>query len=73
VSLPSMNATVSKTVAVASGATSTPISIGTGAPTVRQVPVSTTVVSTSQAVSNVSGKEQLSAQETFFFFLGVGR
>jgi nuclear factor related to kappa-B-binding protein len=49
VSLPSMNATVSKTVAVASGATSTPISIGTGAPTVRQVPVSTTVVSTSQA------------------------
>ncbi|XP_005863083.1 PREDICTED: nuclear factor related to kappa-B-binding protein isoform X2 [Myotis brandtii] len=49
VSLPSMNAAVSKTVAVASGATSTPISIATGAPTVRQVPVSTTVVSTSQA------------------------
>ncbi|XP_058302898.1 nuclear factor related to kappa-B-binding protein isoform X6 [Hylobates moloch] len=49
VSLPSMNAAVSKTVAVASGAASTPISIGTGAPTVRQVPVSTTVVSTSQA------------------------
>ncbi|XP_069326853.1 nuclear factor related to kappa-B-binding protein isoform X4 [Eulemur rufifrons] len=48
VSLPSMNAAVSKTVAVASGAASTPISIGTGAPTVRQVPVSTTVVSTSQ-------------------------
>ncbi|XP_004862681.1 nuclear factor related to kappa-B-binding protein isoform X3 [Heterocephalus glaber] len=49
VSLPSMSAAMSKTVAVASGATSTPISIGTGAPTVRQVPVSTTVVSTSQA------------------------
>ncbi|XP_074256971.1 nuclear factor related to kappa-B-binding protein isoform X5 [Saimiri boliviensis] len=49
VSLSSMNAAVSKTVAVASGAASTPISIGTGAPTVRQVPVSTTVVSTSQA------------------------
>eukprot|EP00074_Homo_sapiens_P095217 XP_016873287.1 nuclear factor related to kappa-B-binding protein isoform X9 [Homo sapiens] len=49
VSLPSMNAAVSKTVAVASGAASTPISISTGAPTVRQVPVSTTVVSTSQA------------------------
>nr|XP_008516922.1 PREDICTED: nuclear factor related to kappa-B-binding protein isoform X4 [Equus przewalskii] len=49
VSLPSMNAAVSKTVAVASGAASTPISIGTGAPTVRQVPVSTAVVSTSQA------------------------
>ncbi|XP_069894474.1 nuclear factor related to kappa-B-binding protein isoform X2 [Dipodomys merriami] len=48
VSLPSLNATMSKTVAVASGATSTPISIGTGAPAVRQVPVSTTVVSTSQ-------------------------
>ncbi|CAO2635639.1 Nuclear factor related to kappa-B-binding protein [Lemmus lemmus] len=37
VSLPSINATVSKTVG-------TPISIGTGAPTVRQVPVNTTVV-----------------------------
>ncbi|KAL1781979.1 nuclear factor related to kappa-B-binding protein isoform X4 [Sigmodon hispidus] len=49
VTLPSINATVSKTVTVASGATSTPISIGTGAPTVRQVPVNTTVVSTSQA------------------------
>ncbi|XP_028632020.1 nuclear factor related to kappa-B-binding protein isoform X8 [Grammomys surdaster] len=49
VSLPSINATVSKTVAVASGATNTPISIGTGAPTVRQVPVNTTVVSTSQS------------------------
>ncbi|XP_032140882.1 nuclear factor related to kappa-B-binding protein isoform X6 [Sapajus apella] len=49
VSLSSMNAAVSKTVAVASGAASTPISIGTGGPTVRQVPVSTTVVSTSQA------------------------
>ncbi|XP_029337054.1 nuclear factor related to kappa-B-binding protein isoform X1 [Mus caroli] len=49
VSLPSINAAVSKTVAVASGATSTPISIGTGAPTVRQVPVNTTVVSTSQS------------------------
>ncbi|XP_065738192.1 nuclear factor related to kappa-B-binding protein isoform X1 [Phocoena phocoena] len=49
VSLPSVNAAVSKTVAVASGASSTPISIGTGAPAVRQVPVSTTVVSTSQA------------------------
>lgn len=54
VSLPSMNAAVSKTVAVASAA-STPISIGTGAPTVRQVPVSTTVVSTSQAVSTIWG------------------
>ncbi|XP_064124932.1 nuclear factor related to kappa-B-binding protein isoform X2 [Loxodonta africana] len=49
VSLPSMNAAVSKTVAVASGAASTPLSIGTGGPAVRQVPVSTTVVSTSQA------------------------
>ncbi|XP_053449545.1 nuclear factor related to kappa-B-binding protein isoform X2 [Nycticebus coucang] len=48
VSLPSMNAAVSKTVAVASGAASTPISIGTGAPTVRQVPVNTAVMSTSQ-------------------------
>lgn len=57
VSLPSINATVSKTVAVASGATSTPISIGTGAPTVRQVPVNTTVVSTSQSVSIVDGKD----------------
>lgn len=49
VSLPSVNAAVSKTVAVASGAANTPISIGAGAPAVRQVPVSTTVVSTSQA------------------------
>ncbi|XP_060036163.1 nuclear factor related to kappa-B-binding protein isoform X2 [Erinaceus europaeus] len=50
VSLPSMNAAVSKTVAISSGATSTPISMGTGAPTVRQVPVvSTAVVSSSQA------------------------
>ncbi|XP_068411582.1 nuclear factor related to kappa-B-binding protein isoform X3 [Eschrichtius robustus] len=49
VSLPSVNAAVSKAVAVASGAASAPISIGTGAPAVRQVPVSTTVVSTSQA------------------------
>ncbi|XP_061262440.1 nuclear factor related to kappa-B-binding protein isoform X1 [Bos javanicus] len=49
VSMPSVNAAVSKTVAVASGAASAPISIGTGAPAVRQVPVSTTVVSTSQA------------------------
>ncbi|KAM6158646.1 nuclear factor related to kappa-B-binding protein [Rhynchocyon petersi] len=49
VSLPSINAAVSKTVAMASGAASTPISIGTEAPSVRQVPVSTTVVSTSQA------------------------
>ncbi|XP_021231922.1 nuclear factor related to kappa-B-binding protein isoform X3 [Numida meleagris] len=49
VSLPTMSATVSKAVAVASGAAGTPISIGTGATAVRQVPVSTTVVSTSQA------------------------
>ncbi|NWH73018.1 NFRKB protein, partial [Piaya cayana] len=49
VSLPTMSATVSKAVAVASGATGTPITIGTGATAVRQVPVSTTVVSTSQA------------------------
>nr|XP_058145076.1 nuclear factor related to kappa-B-binding protein isoform X4 [Dasypus novemcinctus]XP_058145078.1 nuclear factor related to kappa-B-binding protein isoform X4 [Dasypus novemcinctus] len=49
VSLPSINTAVSKTVAVASGAASTPLSIGTGAPAVRQVPVSTAVVSTSQA------------------------
>ncbi|XP_010819277.1 nuclear factor related to kappa-B-binding protein isoform X1 [Bos indicus x Bos taurus] len=49
VSMPSVNAAVSKTVAVASGAASAPISIGTGAPAVRQVPVSTAVVSTSQA------------------------
>ncbi|KFP71370.1 PREDICTED: nuclear factor related to kappa-B-binding protein [Acanthisitta chloris] len=43
VSLPTVSATVSKAVAVASGAAGTPITIGTG------VPVSTTVVSTSQA------------------------
>ncbi|NXX27077.1 NFRKB protein, partial [Nicator chloris] len=43
-SLPTMSATVSK--AVAAG---TPITIGTGATAVRQMPVSTTVVSTSQA------------------------
>ncbi|XP_010130104.1 PREDICTED: nuclear factor related to kappa-B-binding protein [Buceros rhinoceros silvestris] len=49
VSLPTMSATVSKAVAVASGAAGTPISIGAGATAVRQVPVSTTVVSTSQA------------------------
>ncbi|NXU81478.1 NFRKB protein, partial [Oreotrochilus melanogaster] len=49
VSLPTVSATVSKAVAVASGAAGTPITIGTGATTVRQVPVSTTVVSTSQA------------------------
>lgn len=52
VSLPTMSATVSKAVAVASGAAGTPITIGTGGTAVRQVPVSTTVVSTSQAVSN---------------------
>lgn len=66
VSLPSINATVSKTVAVASGATSTPISIGTGAPTVRQVPVNTTVVSTSQSVSNVDGKDFSSLLKKLF-------
>lgn len=49
VSLPTMSATVSKAVAVASGAGGTPITIGTGGTAVRQVPVSTTVVSTSQA------------------------
>ncbi|XP_006277920.1 nuclear factor related to kappa-B-binding protein isoform X1 [Alligator mississippiensis] len=49
VSLPTMSATVSKAVAVASGTAGTPITIGTGASAVRQVPVSTTVVSTSQA------------------------
>ncbi|XP_054032057.1 nuclear factor related to kappa-B-binding protein isoform X1 [Dryobates pubescens] len=49
VSLPTVSATVSKAVAVASGAAGTPISIGTGGTAVRQVPVSTTVVSTSQA------------------------
>ncbi|XP_021386744.1 nuclear factor related to kappa-B-binding protein isoform X3 [Lonchura striata] len=48
-SLPTVSATVSKAVAVASGAAGTPINIGTGATAVRQVPVSTTVVSTSQA------------------------
>uniref|UniRef100_A0A8C3QPR4 Nuclear factor related to kappa-B-binding protein n=1 Tax=Cyanoderma ruficeps TaxID=181631 RepID=A0A8C3QPR4_9PASS len=48
-SLPTVSATVSKAVAVASGAPGTPITIGTGATAVRQVPVSTTVVSTSQA------------------------
>uniref|UniRef100_A0A8B9ZH94 Nuclear factor related to kappa-B-binding protein n=1 Tax=Anas platyrhynchos TaxID=8839 RepID=A0A8B9ZH94_ANAPL len=47
--LPTMSATVSKAVAVASGAAGTPITLGTGATAVRQVPVSTTVVSTSQA------------------------
>ncbi|NXG04969.1 NFRKB protein, partial [Sakesphorus luctuosus] len=49
VSLPSVSATVSKAVAVASGAAGTPITLGTAATAVRQVPVSTTVVSTSQA------------------------
>ncbi|NXJ71750.1 NFRKB protein, partial [Rostratula benghalensis] len=49
VSLPAVSATVSKAVAVASGAAGTPLTIGTGATAVRQVPVSTTVVSTSQA------------------------
>ncbi|NXR08467.1 NFRKB protein, partial [Semnornis frantzii] len=49
VSLPTVSATVSKAVAVASGAAGTPITIGTGASAVRQVPVSTTMVSTSQA------------------------
>ncbi|XP_007435684.1 nuclear factor related to kappa-B-binding protein isoform X2 [Python bivittatus] len=48
VSLPTMTASVSKAVAVVSGAAGTPITIGTGTSTVRQVPVSTTVVSTSQ-------------------------
>ncbi|XP_026534399.1 nuclear factor related to kappa-B-binding protein isoform X3 [Notechis scutatus] len=48
VSLPTMTASVSKAVAVVSGAAGTPISIGPGTSTVRQVPVSTTVVSTSQ-------------------------
>ncbi|XP_013913576.1 PREDICTED: nuclear factor related to kappa-B-binding protein [Thamnophis sirtalis] len=47
VSLPTMTASVSKAVAVVSAA-GTPISIGPGTSTVRQVPVSTTVVSTSQ-------------------------
>ncbi|NWI16961.1 NFRKB protein, partial [Crypturellus soui] len=49
VSLPAVSAAVSKAVAVASGAAGTPITLGTGATAVRQVPVSTTVVSTSQA------------------------
>ncbi|XP_044295503.1 nuclear factor related to kappa-B-binding protein isoform X1 [Varanus komodoensis] len=49
VSLPAMTASVSKAVAVVSGAAGTPITIGTGTTTMRQVPVSTTVVSTSQA------------------------
>ncbi|XP_062994929.1 nuclear factor related to kappa-B-binding protein isoform X2 [Elgaria multicarinata webbii] len=49
VSLPTMTASVSKAVAVVSGAAGTPITIGTGTTTMRQVPVSTTVVSTSQA------------------------
>ncbi|XP_053125289.1 nuclear factor related to kappa-B-binding protein isoform X2 [Hemicordylus capensis] len=49
VSLPTMTASVSKAVAVVSGAAGTPITLGTGATTMRQVPVSTTVVSTSQA------------------------
>ncbi|NXH10444.1 NFRKB protein, partial [Bucco capensis] len=48
VSLPAVSATVSKAVAVASGAAGTPM-LGTGGTAVRQVPVSTTVVSTSQA------------------------
>uniref|UniRef100_A0A8C6XGM5 Nuclear factor related to kappa-B-binding protein n=1 Tax=Naja naja TaxID=35670 RepID=A0A8C6XGM5_NAJNA len=48
VSLPTMTASVSKAVAVVSGAAGTPISIGPGTSTVRQVPVSTTVVSASQ-------------------------
>lgn len=56
VSLPTMTASVSKAVAVVSAA-GTPISIGPGTSTVRQVPVSTTVVSTSQPVSNVDFPE----------------
>ncbi|KAM3830665.1 nuclear factor related to kappa-B-binding protein isoform 2-T4 [Vipera latastei] len=48
VSLPTMTASVSKAVAVVSGAARTPISIGAGTSAVRQVPVSTTVVSASQ-------------------------
>uniref|UniRef100_A0A8C5U2F0 Nuclear factor related to kappa-B-binding protein n=1 Tax=Malurus cyaneus samueli TaxID=2593467 RepID=A0A8C5U2F0_9PASS len=48
-SLPTVSATMSKAVAVASAAAGTPITISTGATAVRQVPVSTTVVSTSQA------------------------
>ncbi|XP_070622028.1 nuclear factor related to kappa-B-binding protein isoform X2 [Erythrolamprus reginae] len=47
VSLPTMSASVSKAVTVVSAA-GTPISIGPGTSTVRQVPVSTTVVSASQ-------------------------
>ncbi|KAL7981531.1 hypothetical protein Chor_005619 [Crotalus horridus] len=47
VSLPTMTASVSKAVAVVSAA-GTPISIGAGTSTVRQVPVTTTVVSASQ-------------------------
>lgn len=53
VSLPTMTASVSKAVAVVSGAAGTPISIGAGTSAVRQVPVSTTVVSASQPVSKV--------------------
>ncbi|XP_072835141.2 nuclear factor related to kappa-B-binding protein isoform X1 [Pogona vitticeps] len=49
VSLPTMTASVSKAVAVVSGAAGTPITLGPGTTAMRQVPVSTTVVSTSQA------------------------
>ncbi|XP_068028426.1 nuclear factor related to kappa-B-binding protein isoform X1 [Anomalospiza imberbis] len=72
-SLPTVSATVSKAVAVASGTAGTPITIGTGATAVRQVPVSTTVVSTSsQAVSNAElslgvGKEW-GCQNTLMFY-----
>ncbi|KAJ6656070.1 hypothetical protein lerEdw1_004476 [Lerista edwardsae] len=49
VSLPAMTASVSKAVTVVSGAAGTPITLGAGSSTMRQVPVSTTVVSTTQA------------------------
>uniref|UniRef100_A0A8C9EXQ0 Nuclear factor related to kappa-B-binding protein n=1 Tax=Pavo cristatus TaxID=9049 RepID=A0A8C9EXQ0_PAVCR len=67
VSLPTMSATVSKAVAVASGAAGTPISIGTGGTAVRQVPVSTTVVSTSQAVSSAELLLELAKKGEWWF------
>lgn len=62
VSLPAITASVSKAVAVVSGAAGTPITIGTGTSTVRQVPVSTTVVSTTQAVCFVCFHQALTVR-----------
>lgn len=68
VSLPAMTASVSKAVAVVSGAAGTPITLGAGTSTMRQLPVSTTVVSTTQAVRSVprAAKSCLSKRSTLW-------